>query len=261
MGDGHPVVLIHAGVADRRMWDDQVDALARVHKVIRYDLRGYGQSKATDLDSADREDLFELLRFLSVDRTSLCGVSAGGHAAIDFTLEHPDMVDALIAVACAPSGFRRTHKRPDAEEVLFAESDAAWQRGDVERLVALAVQAWVDGPGQPPNRVPAPARDRVRQMIVTNFDALRQRRRPPVNPLNPPATTRLAEIRAPTLVIVGDLDTSAVRAGADLLSEGIASARKIVMAGCAHMLNMERPDEFSEIVLKFLAHLEEGSVS
>lgn len=255
-GHGRPLVLLHAGLSDLRMWSDQVGALARDHRVIRYDLRGYGRSAATDHETAHRQDLYELLGFLKIDAASICGLSLGGYTAIDFALDHPDRVHALIPVSSGFSGYQPTHTRPQAEEVLFAQAQAAREKGDVDRLVDVGIRIWVDGPGQAPDRVPQALRERVRTMFAANLPTDEQRRRLPARPPDPPAAARLSEIRAPTLIIVGDLDASAIRSATDIMAERIPGARKLVFTGCAHLLNMERPDEFNRIVLEFLDDLE-----
>ena len=105
LGEGNPLVLIHGGYMDRRMWDDQFHAFAKHYRVIRYDVRGFGKSELPPVPYADRQDLFDLLNYLGVEKTYLLGLSLGGIIAIDFTLEHPTMVDALILVGSPVPGF------------------------------------------------------------------------------------------------------------------------------------------------------------
>ncbi|MGQ0551251.1 MAG: alpha/beta fold hydrolase [Armatimonadota bacterium] len=104
-------MLLHAGLSDLRTWSDQVGALARDHRVIRYDLRGYGRSAATDHETPHRQDLYELLGFLKIDAASICGLSLGGYTAIDFALDHPDRVHALIPVFSGFSGYHMSTGR------------------------------------------------------------------------------------------------------------------------------------------------------
>src|SRR5947209_20150411 len=87
MGEGHPLVLIHGGYMDRRMWDDQFAAFAEQYQVIRYDVRGFGKTELPQVPYADRQDLYDLLQALGVTKTYLLGLSLGGEVAIDFTLE------------------------------------------------------------------------------------------------------------------------------------------------------------------------------
>ena len=105
MGTGHPLVLLHGGYMDRRMWDDQFAAFADSYQVIRYDIRGFGKTELPQVPYADRQDLYELLQFLGIKKTYLLGLSLGGEIAIDLTLEHPEMVDALILVGSPIPGY------------------------------------------------------------------------------------------------------------------------------------------------------------
>ncbi len=249
-GEGPPLVLVHAGIADSRMWDEQFDAFAGRHRVIRYDLRGFGRSTMVPGPFAHRRDLHALLGFLGVERAALLGCSKGGATAIDFALEHPELVAALVPVACTPSGYQFGGEPPRQ----WGEMVAAFEARDFARASELEVQIWVDGPRRAPEGVAPAIRDRVREMnliaLATEAAELGEERR-----LEPPAIDRLGEIRAPTLVIVGDLDNPPVVAGADLLASGIAGARKVVIGGTAHFPNMERPEEFNRLVLDFLASL------
>src|SRR5579883_2650659 len=110
-GTGHPFVLIHAGVADHHMWDDQFPVFAQRYRVIRYDTREFGLTTSENVSYSNRQDLYDLLRHLGVEKTYVMGCSLGGQIAVDFTLEHPDMVDALIVVGGGISG----HEEPVTE--------------------------------------------------------------------------------------------------------------------------------------------------
>jgi 3-oxoadipate enol-lactonase len=243
-GTGPAIVLLHAGIADRRMWDGQFAELARRFRVIRYDARGYGRSDMPAGPFARHEDLCGLLRVLGVERASLVGLSMGGGTAIDFTLAHPEMVEALIPVAPGLSGYQYSASMKRADE----EEEAAFERGDMEAVFEINLRTWVDGPARSPDAVDPAVREKVRQMqrdASTSTDGQPQR-------LDPPAIARLGEIGVPTLVIVGDADMPDMLAIADLLATGIAGARKVILPGVAHMVNMERPAEFNRLVLDFL---------
>lgn len=104
-GNGPAIVFIHSGGFDSRTWDDQFSAFSGRYTVIRYDVRGYGKSKASTKPYSDDEDLYQLLKSLKVQKAHLIGLSLGGRIAIDFTLTHPEMVTTLIPVAPGLSGF------------------------------------------------------------------------------------------------------------------------------------------------------------
>ena len=248
-GAGHPLVLIHAGIADSRMWDDQWDVFARHYTVIRYDVRGCGRSVPPPGQFAPQEDLRTLLHFLQIETAFLLGISMGGAIAIEFTLAHPEMVDALVTV-----GSRAPGARPSDEMIAAWKSvDEVLEAGDIERANELELRMWVDGPYRGPDVVDPAVREGVRVMNGNNFLVGSEESEP--QPLEPFAITRLEEIRVPTLVIYGDLDQPDVQQGGEELARRIGGAKKLVMSGAAHMPSMEQPDEFNRVVLEFLAGL------
>jgi 3-oxoadipate enol-lactonase len=244
-GAGHPLVLNHAGVADSRMWDLQFGVFSQHYKVIRWDSRGYGRSAMPSGPYSGRGDLYALLRYLRVEKAHVLGLSMGGLAAIDFALEHPDMVTALIPVASALGGYQ-----PPASPI-WTEVQAALKQGDIARAAELQVRRWVDGPNRRPDQVDPGVRDKVLQMTTNAYSSTTEQGNH--LPLDPPAIGRLKEIKAPTLVMVGDQDEPYMSDIAERLATGIQGAKKLVISGVAHMLNMEQPDEFNRVVLDFLA--------
>jgi pimeloyl-ACP methyl ester carboxylesterase len=246
-GEGEPLILVHAGIADGRMWDGQIEAFARRYRVIRYDLRGFGKTAMVDGPYSHHEDLRGLLDALGVERAHLVGCSMGGGAVLDFARRHPERAGALVLVGSAVSGFEADFDPPEQWDELVAADEA----GDLERVSELEVRIWVDGPGRRPEDVDRTVRELVYEM---NLIALRNdasglgEEVPP----DPPAADRLSEIQAPSLVVVGDSDQPFTLAAADLLASELPNARKVVMRGTAHLPNMERPEEFNGIVLEFL---------
>ncbi len=249
-GEGHPLVLLHAGICDSRMWDEQWQAFTARYRVVRCDIRGCGKSAQPPAEFSLRDDLFELLRLLEIEKTYLLGVSMGGSLAIDFTLEHPEMIDALILVAAGVSG-----RKPSDELIRqWSDVDAAFQSDGIPAANELEMRMWVDGPRRTPDQVDPGLRARVAEMNANNFamqsDEAKSR------PLDPPALNRLGEIAVPTLIVVGDLDQPDVLESCRLLAEGIPNARQEVMVGTAHLPSMEQPEMFIGIVLDFLAGVE-----
>lgn len=253
-GSGPALVLIHAGVADSTMWDDLVEELARANRVIRYDLPGYGRSPLPPGPFSYVRDLASLLDCLGVDRASLVGVSIGARVALEYALVHADRVDALVLVAPGLPYWDWSEEIVRIDEREGELLDA----GDLESAAELAARVWLDGPRRSPDDVDASLRERVLEMNVrayeTQVSAFAAVEQPgPVERLDPPASARLDEVRAPTLVVVPDFDQPDILGTCDLLAAGIPAARRAVMQGVAHLAPMERPEEFTRLVLEFLA--------
>src|SRR5512147_367629 len=107
-GEGHPLVLIHGGLVNSGLWDDQFEVFARQYRTLRYDVRGFGKSLAPTAYFSNHGDLRDLLDFLGFRRACVLGLSMGGSIAIDFTLTYPDRAAALLPVASGLSGYRTT---------------------------------------------------------------------------------------------------------------------------------------------------------
>jgi pimeloyl-ACP methyl ester carboxylesterase len=246
-GEGEPLVFVHAGIADSRMWDGQLAAFADRYKVIRHDMRGFGRTAMVEGPYAHHEDLRGLLDFLGVGRAHLVGCSMGGGAVLDFALEYPQRVGNLVLVGSAVGGFRPDFDPPAQWDEIVAADEA----GDLERISELEVQIWVDGPRRSPDEVDASIRDLVREMnliaLQNEASGLGEEWGP-----EPPAADRLPDIQAPSLLIVGDEDQPRVFAAADLLERELPNARKVVIPDTAHLPNMERPEHFNRLVLDFL---------
>ncbi len=255
-GEGHPLVLNHGGLVDHHLWDGQFDAFAQHFKVIRYDIRGFGASgmlsKGMEPYSMER-DLHSLLQFLGIEKTYVLGLSLGGTLAIDFTLQYPEMVDALITVGSGLSGFE--WGEPDQELMAkFAAMEEAFKNGDIARSVEISLQLWTDGPYRTPQQVDPQVRERVRAMTTHNYERGDDEDVQPQE-MEPPAAGRLSEIRVPVLIIAGGQDAEAILKIADTLEKSIAGAKKVVIPGTAHHPNMEKPQEFNRAVIEFLEQL------
>jgi 3-oxoadipate enol-lactonase len=245
-GEGPPILFLHAGVADSRMWDPQVAMFAKHFDVIRPDQRGYGESELPAEPWSPVEDLLSLIDQLALKPAHLVGCSMGGALAIDFALEHPERISKLVLVGSAIHGGSG---QPEHAH-LFAESVAAREAGDLVALNEAMMHLTLDGPQRPRGYVPKALRalfmDMNKRALSSDFD------KAPSKWSDPPAATRLNEITAPTLVLVGDEDLPPVLDHADLLIDSIPNATKAVIRDAAHLPNMEHPEQFNRIVLDFL---------
>jgi 3-oxoadipate enol-lactonase len=248
-GSGPVLLLVHAGIADRRMWDDQMGPFAGAGwTVIRADLPGAGETPAPAGPVPTWATLRDLLDHLGVQRAVVVGCSLGGRAGVDLALAAPERVRALVLVGSGLAGHRFEEA---ALHRLWDDSEAAVERGDLEEAARIELETWVVGVGRGPEAVDPAVRSRARAMLLDLYGAggadLRD--------LEPPAAGRLGEIAVPTLVLVGDHDRPDIQAIADALAGGIPGAERVVLAGTAHLPNLERPAEFNRVVLEFLAKL------
>ena len=245
-GAGTPVVLIHSGITDSRSWEPQFAEFARYHRVMRYDMRGFGQSDVAHGEYSPVNDLAELLRVVGITRTVLVGVSIGGALAVDMALAHPDVVSGLVLVGAGFSGHE-----PSAEfAALMAGVDETYERDGLDAAVERELEIWLYGKGRTSDAVGPVIREAVREMNRRNWERFAPDAKPAR--IDPPAAGRLGEIKVPTLIVVGDLDVDRVQDAADRLEVGIRGADREVMVGTAHVPNMEQPEVFNRIVFDFL---------
>lgn len=249
-----PIVLLHAGVADLRSWDDLATRLVVAgYRVIRFDGRGHGRSTTEDVDFSPHADVVADIEAAEVECVVLIGNSRGGQFAFDTAIEHPHLVVAVVGVGAGLGGF--DGQSTPAEMALFREMDALETAAepDPAKIADIDVRVWVDGPGQPADRVPAAIRAKVAEMDAPLYAPGHLMGRP--IPLNPAAVERLGDLRCPILAVAGELDVSDVVQTARYLAANARSARAVVLPHVAHMIGMEAPDELAALIVGFLTPL------
>jgi 3-oxoadipate enol-lactonase len=248
-GDGHPLLLIHGGLGSLRMWDEQAPSFADSFMVIRYDTRGFGRTETDDVEFTNRGDAAAVLEHLGVKSASVIGQSRGGVIALDLAIEQPKRVDALVSVAGGVGGYEPELAR-GVEPPPWDEMERLWEAKDWDTLAELETQVWVDGWGQPADRVDPGLRAKVKDWILSNYRAGLSEGKP--QPLQPSAAQRLGEVRMPLLVLIGDVDEPGCVVAEHHLAGAVPGARSVVFPGVAHMIHLEQPGRFNEVVLDFL---------
>ena len=252
-GDGAAIVFLHAGVADRRMWDGVVTTAARTHRTVAYDRRGFGGTQPRDEAYDQTGDLLAVLDAADVRRATLVGCSQGGKVALDFALAHPGRVEALVLVAPAVGGAPAPDTFPPHVEELLEELEAAEESDDLDRLNLLEARVWLDGVLGEDGRVQGELRDLFLDM---NGAALRAPQVGEETP-HPPAWPRLGEVAVPTLLVWGDLDFPHAQERCRRMSELIPDARGRVMPGTAHLPGFEDPESFGKLLAEFLTETQQ----
>jgi pimeloyl-ACP methyl ester carboxylesterase len=255
-GPGRPVLLVHAGICDRRMWNPQMTALSAGHRVVRLDLRGYGASDRRTADPFSHHlEGAALLDELAIERAHLVGVSMGAGVVAEVALTRPELVGSLLLVA--PSGSLRTEVTADIEAFWEAEEEALADE-DLERAVEANLETWVDGPGQPSDRVTPAIRAFVGQMQMKAFENTDGWDEEDLEGrgLEPAVGSRTADIAVPTRILAGDLDVAAVGRTAVRLAEEIPGATLVSWPDVAHLPSLERPGDFSRLALDWFTEVE-----
>ena len=248
-GQGPAVALVHEGICDSRMWDPQWQKYTRDHRVLRYDLRGFGSSPLEPGRYSHARDLIDLLERHGFDRAALVGVSLGGRVVLETAVARPELVEALVLVAPGLPG----HDWSDELRAAWDEEAAALDAGDLDTAVEVNLRTWVDGPRRRPEDVDPGVREQVAVMqrraleLQLPFEETAEEEL-----LVPDLGDRLAEVTAPTLVVVGEEDVPDMHAIADRLAAEIPGARRATIADAAHVPSLERREEFDELVLGFL---------
>ena len=246
-GKGEAVVFIHAGIADRRMWRHQLEAVPSGFRFVSLDLRGHGETALTDARFSNHEDVLAVMDHLDIEAAVVVGCSMGGGTAFDVALASPDRVSGLVVIGAGAPGFEvDDYEPPQWPEVL-----KAYEAGDMSQVAELDAEIWMVGYGRTRDQVAPEAIDLMIDMdlrILPNED----RRDELLIPLDPPRADRWAEITQPTLVIVGEHDLPDCRQSAVFLAGALSHHDAIVVRGAAHLPSLEQPEEFNGVLFGFL---------
>jgi 3-oxoadipate enol-lactonase len=231
------------------MWDPQWETFPRSHRVLRYDLRGFGRSPIEPGRYSHARDLLELLAQEGLESVSLVGGSMGGRVALEVALARPELVDALVLVGAGLPGHDWSAEMNAADEA----EEAALARGDLDAAIEVSLRTWVDGPRRRPEDVDPAVRARVAEMQRRAYELqLPVEGTAEEEPLVGDLAERLGDVGAPTLLVVGEEDVPDIHQIADRLGREIQDARRASIANAAHVPSLERPREFDELVLPFL---------
>ncbi len=261
-GEGPAVVLLHAALGDRRMWDAQFTELAATHRVIRYDRRGFGETRGETGEHAHYEDLLALLDARGIEQAALVGASMGGACALDAALAAPERITRLALLGSGLTG----HTWPDhmladfarlAAEAVPADRYARYQarEGDVDpadvRAMAEAnIRYLVAGPAREVSVLPGEMLALVREMCSQVYR--HDWSTPQWTERIPDTRHRLAEITTPALVVIGTSDAPGLVELSAHLAESLPHAELVELADTGHLPSMERPDEVNALLRKFL---------
>ncbi|HXS06760.1 MAG TPA: alpha/beta hydrolase [Rhizomicrobium sp.] len=230
------MALIHDGTLHSATWDDVWPIFCKDFHVVRYDRRGYGRSPAATEPYARTDDVLAVMRAAGMAHAVVVGASAGGGIAVDFTLAHPDAVDRLVLVGPSISGLR--YSQYFNRRVM--ENVRQFQQGDLEGAMR---SGWAFAPGHEAAVVRAAALVKANPQNLMHGDMAR---------LAPTAKPLLSKIQAQTLVLVGDHDVADNEGEAATAEALIPRAYRIVVPDTSHLMYMEHPDVFAQLVEQFV---------
>ncbi len=247
-GAGPAIVCLHAGVADRRIWEESTRHLADRYRVYSYDRRGYGETVYQPQPFSNVTDLASVINATEEEGVVLIGNSLGGRIALDYTLDNSDRVAALILIAPAISGAPGPAEYSPRVQELDAATEAADEAGDLTEVNRLEAHLWLDGPESDEGRVGG---DKRALFLDMNGRALQA---PDPGEEAEPASAwdRLENLEVPTLMLVGDLDLGIYPAEAETVSLRASNTRFTLLEGVAHLPMLERPRTFASTVAEFL---------
>jgi 3-oxoadipate enol-lactonase len=235
-GKGPDLVLVHAGIADMRMWDPLVALLERRFRIVRYDMRGSGETTYTAGGFSDAGDLAAVLQALEIDRCVLVGSSFGGRVALEFAATRPEPVERLVVIDPPLPGWDWSEEMRS----FFAAEETALEAGEIEEAVRLNVERFVGSAA-------SDVRELVADMQERSF-RLQLETEPEGVELDPPVSQRLADISMPVTVVHGEFDVPDFVAIAHTLAERLPSATLHCVARVGHLPALERPSAVAELI-------------
>lgn len=245
-GSGSAIVLLHDGLLDSVLWNQMWPALCSQYHVVRYDRRGYGKSEAAKALFSPEDDLLRVMRHARIERATLVGCSSGTALATDFAIAHPDRVTASFLIGPVVHGMRSSDfflQRGSAANAPLAKND-----------VRAAAENWSKDPYEVSGDRPD-ARKKIFEALVSNPQNLNVPGQFEMRP-SPPTVTRLSEVQAATLLIIGEADIADVHAFAGALQASVPVVRREVWASDGHLIPLEKPAELVSRLQAFISLVE-----
>jgi pimeloyl-ACP methyl ester carboxylesterase len=250
-GSGEPLVFIHGGMQDRRMWSNQVNFFSRQHyRVITFDLPAHGKTSGTDTTLLISEVIKVLFDSLKIDRASIVGLSLGSACVTQFVVAHPERVNKVVLASPGLVGSTRLLKVDSLSLRLYNEIDSVLSSGDCDRYAQLFTASWCVGPLRDSSKVSAALRRNIYE--TTRYNCKEHARNEWLPFGNQPPMPVLKDIHKPVLLLAGDQDVPFNYTIAGYMHSQLPSSTIYVFKNAAHMLNLEKPGLFNKKVLEFL---------
>lgn len=247
-GRGAPLILIHAGLSDRREWKYQTEEFGSTFQTIVYDQRGAGNSSIPTAAFWPADDLKALMDHLGLEKANLMGHSIGGTVALDFVLRYPERVSSLILVASGVNGYQWSKEYQD----WFS---SIWTVPETDKMMKQMVSADFYAKSMSKQEL----RSEIETITYENIQKILSWKSSEVRCFFSDPISKLNEVRIPTLVVYGNKDSQDIKQIANILIENIPNVKSVQILDADHLLNFERPKELNSRVMDFVLNLDNGS--
>jgi pimeloyl-ACP methyl ester carboxylesterase len=244
-GAGRPLVLVHAGIADGRMWEPQLERLSARYRVVVPDLRGFGRTPMAETTFSYADDLARLCAALDIETAAFVGASMGGTTVIDLALAEPDLVACFACIGGDPSGYEMTD--PDTLAGWAAARDA-FEQGDLAETARIESEMWFVGQGRARAAADPDSLLLVVEMLLRSYE------NPNGQELDPPrlAVDNMGAITQGALLPVGEFDRSDMVSAAAMMADQIPRASLFHIPGTGHLPSLESPEYVTQLIEEFL---------
>jgi 3-oxoadipate enol-lactonase len=242
-GKGQNIVLLHDGMVNRQIWDEQFPVLAKSYRVVRYDRRGYGKSSDPQVQYSHIDDLNQVFIQLKIEKAVIFGMSSGGRLAIDFTLTYPEKVKGLVLVGAVVSGFGYTSHMNTRGGNLNPQSGTS-DPASIDKYFIM------DDPYEIYS-----GNTKAKEKVMKLLPNLARDNKVPTRPAAKVAIRFLSEIKVPALILVGEYDIPDVHAHAGAINAGIPNSKREIVPKSGHLIPIEQPALFNEMVMNYLNKL------
>lgn len=249
-GKGDPLIFVHAGFQDHRMWKYQVQDFIKNYQVIFVDLPGHGQTIDTSTRPLAETIIRTVMDSLHIRDASLVGCSLGGAVITDFAIAYPNRVRNLILVSSGLTGWEEGRQLQSETSAYVTLFDSALAKKDTASAAEVFTHYWFDGPNRKPKDFDTLLRKSV--LNTTYYNLKQHRFSGRTRFASPSAIHRLSLIRAPVLVLTGADDLPEILLMNAYLTKNIPGAKQVIVTGAAHLINMERPQQFNSELMRFL---------
>jgi 3-oxoadipate enol-lactonase len=250
-GKGDAILLLHAGLQDHNMWNEQVKFFSKEYEVITIDLPYHGKTSGTDTLLLAQDLIKILLDSLRLNKVSIAGLSMGASITQDFIIAYPQRVNKAILISSGLNGFEKIQAIDSVSSYWWPQFKQALKEKDTARAAAEFTRAWAEGIYRRADSLKSPVSQQVYNTTLANLQ-LHKMENWPLLKNNPPAIEKLASIQVPVLIIDGDKDLPYITDASQYLEKNISKARRVVIKDAAHMLNLEKPEELNKLILDFL---------